>query len=186
MENFCRKGWTTWRLAAGRDGLPDHEQLQEVWKIGEKALSSSFYIGTTIVRLLPHASDLYRAHGSTWYLYSSFMPTMEWVSIPLPGTSSSLADLVPLLRQQSHLTSPRLPPICHSEPMLAPIQKFTAAAEFASNTHPKIATIRHIRCENPIAFAKGIRELKLLIAGSSSLVYDRDQAFHKNLQQSIR
>ncbi|XP_057497478.1 uncharacterized protein LOC130782230 [Actinidia eriantha] len=33
----------------------------------EKALAPSFYVGTTVVRLLPHAYDLYRAHGSTWY-----------------------------------------------------------------------------------------------------------------------
>ncbi|KAI7980429.1 hypothetical protein LOK49_Contig148G00002 [Camellia lanceoleosa] len=30
---------------------------------GEKPLSHSFYIGTTFVRLLPHAYDLYRAHN---------------------------------------------------------------------------------------------------------------------------
>lgn len=40
---------------------------------GEKALASSFYIGTTIVRLLPHAYDLYRAHSSTWYLDLSYI-----------------------------------------------------------------------------------------------------------------
>ncbi|KAG6694664.1 hypothetical protein I3842_09G060100 [Carya illinoinensis] len=40
---------------------------------GEKALAPSFYIGTTIVRLLPHAYDLYRAHSSTWYLDSSYL-----------------------------------------------------------------------------------------------------------------
>lgn len=34
---------------------------------GEKALASSFYVGTTVVRLLPHAYDLYRAQGSTRY-----------------------------------------------------------------------------------------------------------------------
>ncbi|KAB1201053.1 hypothetical protein CJ030_MR0G005168 [Morella rubra] len=39
---------------------------------GEKALSSSFYVGTTIVFLLPHAYDLYRSHSSTWYLDSSY------------------------------------------------------------------------------------------------------------------
>ena len=42
----------------------------------EKALASPFYIGTTIVRLLPHAYDLYRAHSSTWkfdlsYIYAN-------------------------------------------------------------------------------------------------------------------
>ncbi|KAB1201054.1 hypothetical protein CJ030_MR0G005169 [Morella rubra] len=40
---------------------------------GEKALSSSFYIGTTAVRLLPHAYDLYRGHSSTWYLDLSYI-----------------------------------------------------------------------------------------------------------------
>jgi len=40
---------------------------------GEKALASSFYIGTTIIRLLPHAYDLYRAHSSTWYLDLSYI-----------------------------------------------------------------------------------------------------------------
>lgn len=38
-----------------------------------KALSSSFYVGTTIVRILPHAYDLYRAHSSTWYLDLSYI-----------------------------------------------------------------------------------------------------------------
>ncbi|GAU52013.1 hypothetical protein TSUD_418250, partial [Trifolium subterraneum] len=35
---------------------------------GEKALATSFYFGTTIVRILPHAYDLYRTHSSSWYL----------------------------------------------------------------------------------------------------------------------
>ncbi|XP_050878374.1 uncharacterized protein LOC127082180 [Lathyrus oleraceus] len=34
----------------------------------EKALASSFYFGTTIVRILPHAYDLYRAHSYAWHL----------------------------------------------------------------------------------------------------------------------
>ncbi|XP_027333990.1 uncharacterized protein LOC113848765 [Abrus precatorius] len=38
-----------------------------------KALSSSFYVGTTIVRILPHAYDLYRAHSSAWYLDLSYI-----------------------------------------------------------------------------------------------------------------
>ncbi|KAK7327884.1 hypothetical protein VNO77_21977 [Canavalia gladiata] len=38
-----------------------------------KALASSFYIGTTIVRILPHAYDLYRAHSSAWYLDLSYI-----------------------------------------------------------------------------------------------------------------
>ncbi|XP_061375573.1 uncharacterized protein LOC133317710 [Gastrolobium bilobum] len=38
-----------------------------------KPLASSFYIGTTIVRILPHAYDLYRAHSSPWYLDLSYI-----------------------------------------------------------------------------------------------------------------
>uniref|UniRef100_A0A5B6Z5T6 RING-type E3 ubiquitin transferase n=1 Tax=Davidia involucrata TaxID=16924 RepID=A0A5B6Z5T6_DAVIN len=33
----------------------------------ERALAPPFYVGTTVVRLLPHAYDLYRTHSSTWY-----------------------------------------------------------------------------------------------------------------------
>ncbi|MED6138071.1 hypothetical protein PIB30_070906 [Stylosanthes scabra] len=36
-------------------------------------LASSFYVGTTIVRILPRAYDLYRAHTSAWFLDSSFI-----------------------------------------------------------------------------------------------------------------
>lgn len=46
-----------------------------------KALSPSFYLGTTLVRLLPHAYDLYRAHSSTWsfsYIYAN--PRMDYYS----------------------------------------------------------------------------------------------------------
>lgn len=39
----------------------------------ESALSFSFYLGTTFVRLLPHAYDLYRAHNSSWYLDLSYI-----------------------------------------------------------------------------------------------------------------
>lgn len=38
-----------------------------------KALASSFYVGTTIVRILPHAYDLYRARISAWYLDLSYI-----------------------------------------------------------------------------------------------------------------
>lgn len=38
-----------------------------------KALASSFYVGTTIVRILPHAYDLYRAHSSAWYFDLSYI-----------------------------------------------------------------------------------------------------------------
>ncbi|XP_022715877.1 uncharacterized protein LOC111275048 [Durio zibethinus] len=39
----------------------------------EKALATSFYIGSTLVRLLPHAYDLYRAHSSSGYLDLSYI-----------------------------------------------------------------------------------------------------------------
>ncbi|KAA0056990.1 DUF2921 domain-containing protein [Cucumis melo var. makuwa] len=39
----------------------------------EKALSFSFYMGTTFVRLLPHAYDLYRAHHTSRYLDLSYI-----------------------------------------------------------------------------------------------------------------
>lgn len=32
----------------------------------DKALTPPFYVGTTVVRLLPHAYDLYRAHSTPW------------------------------------------------------------------------------------------------------------------------
>lgn len=49
----------------------------------EKALAPSFYVGTTLVRLLPHAYDLYRSHSSTWsfsYIYAN--PRMDYYSTP--------------------------------------------------------------------------------------------------------
>ncbi|KAL6205712.1 hypothetical protein ACLB2K_022966 [Fragaria x ananassa] len=39
----------------------------------EKVLSDSFYIGTTLVRVLPHAYDLYRAHTSAHQLEESYI-----------------------------------------------------------------------------------------------------------------
>ncbi|XVF27645.1 hypothetical protein REPUB_Repub14bG0126100 [Reevesia pubescens] len=42
-------------------------------KSNEKALAAPFYIGTTLVRLLPHAYDLYRAHSSSGYLDLSYI-----------------------------------------------------------------------------------------------------------------
>ncbi|KAK4794669.1 hypothetical protein SAY86_012663 [Trapa natans] len=60
----------------------------------EKPLASSFYMGTTIVRLLPHAYDLLRAHISPQYLDMSyiyanhrmdFYSTAWDVVIPLAG-----------------------------------------------------------------------------------------------------
>ncbi|KAL8468027.1 hypothetical protein ACS0TY_031323 [Phlomoides rotata] len=47
----------------------------------EKTLAPSFYVGTTFVRLLPHAYDLYRSHTSTWsvsYIYAN--PRMDYYS----------------------------------------------------------------------------------------------------------
>ncbi|XP_008226768.1 PREDICTED: uncharacterized protein LOC103326326 [Prunus mume] len=64
-------------------------------KSREKALSVSFYIGTTFVRALPHAYDLYRAHNSAHhpldesYLFASpvadFYSTAWDVIIPFGG-----------------------------------------------------------------------------------------------------
>ncbi|XVF40496.1 hypothetical protein PTKIN_Ptkin01aG0118100 [Pterospermum kingtungense] len=42
-------------------------------KSNEKALAALFYLGTTLVRLLPHAYDLYRAHASSGYLDLSYI-----------------------------------------------------------------------------------------------------------------
>ncbi|KAG5234963.1 hypothetical protein OIU78_024674 [Salix suchowensis] len=39
----------------------------------ENALAPSFFAGTTVIRLLPHAYDLYRAHSSSWYLDLSYL-----------------------------------------------------------------------------------------------------------------
>ncbi|CAN1219108.1 hypothetical protein LINPERPRIM_LOCUS1520 [Linum perenne] len=39
----------------------------------ENALSMAFYLGATVVRLVPHAYDLYRAHSSPWYLDLSYI-----------------------------------------------------------------------------------------------------------------
>ncbi|KAH6790590.1 hypothetical protein C2S51_005596 [Perilla frutescens var. frutescens] len=47
----------------------------------EKALAPSFYVGTTFVRLLPHAYDLYRSHTSKWsYSYIYANPRMDYYS----------------------------------------------------------------------------------------------------------
>ncbi|KAI8012581.1 hypothetical protein LOK49_LG06G00726 [Camellia lanceoleosa] len=46
------------------DGFLFPQILLNMFRIsGEKPLSRSFYIGTTFIRLLPHAYDLYRAHN---------------------------------------------------------------------------------------------------------------------------
>ncbi|XP_016499987.2 uncharacterized protein LOC107818476 [Nicotiana tabacum] len=47
----------------------------------EKALTPGFYVGTTLVRLMPHVYDLYRAHGNAWsfdYIYGN--PKMDYYS----------------------------------------------------------------------------------------------------------
>lgn len=47
----------------------------------EMVLAPSYYIGTTVVRLLPHAYDLYRTHSSSWffnYIYAN--PRMDYYS----------------------------------------------------------------------------------------------------------
>ncbi|KAF5742275.1 hypothetical protein HS088_TW09G00319 [Tripterygium wilfordii] len=60
----------------------------------EMALAASFYTGTTLVRLLPHAYDLYRAHSSSWvfelsYIYADhkmdFYSTAWNIVIPCGG-----------------------------------------------------------------------------------------------------
>ncbi|KAF3451162.1 hypothetical protein FNV43_RR07254 [Rhamnella rubrinervis] len=49
------------------------DSVQLLLQLRGKALAPFFYIGTTMVRLLPHAYDLYRAHSSTWYLDISYI-----------------------------------------------------------------------------------------------------------------
>ncbi|KAJ8545528.1 hypothetical protein K7X08_018111 [Anisodus acutangulus] len=47
----------------------------------ERALTPGFYIGTTLVRLMPHVYDLYRAHSNSWsfdYIYGN--PKMDYYS----------------------------------------------------------------------------------------------------------
>jgi len=68
--------------------------LNLFWNSRERALSCGFYMGNTLIRLLPHAYDLYRAHkyfhqydGS--YIYANpgadFYSTAWDVVIPLGG-----------------------------------------------------------------------------------------------------
>ncbi|XP_050368962.1 uncharacterized protein LOC126787071 [Argentina anserina] len=73
--------------------------LNMVCKSKEKALSVPFYIGTTLVRVLPHAYDLYRTHSSVHqleesYIYASpvadFYSTSWDVIIPIGGLLLSL------------------------------------------------------------------------------------------------
>lgn len=47
----------------------------------EPALAASFYVGSTVVRLLPHVYDLYRTHSSSWFydkIYAN--PGMDYYS----------------------------------------------------------------------------------------------------------
>lgn len=68
--------WEDLKSYAGlvRDGfLLPQILFNSFFNSGEKALVPFFYIGTTMVRLLPHAYDLYRAHSSTRYLDLSYI-----------------------------------------------------------------------------------------------------------------
>ncbi|KAJ7968560.1 DUF2921 family protein [Quillaja saponaria] len=84
------------------DGFLLPQILLNVFSNSEgKTLASSFYVGTTIIRLLPHAYDLYRAHSSTWYLDLSYIYAnhrMDFYStawdIIIPCTGLSFALLV--------------------------------------------------------------------------------------------
>ncbi|OVA07768.1 Protein of unknown function DUF2921 [Macleaya cordata] len=51
--------------------------LNIFWNSKDKALSPAFYVGTSVVRLLPHAYDLYRAH--------SFVPSFDVSIYANPG-----------------------------------------------------------------------------------------------------
>ncbi|GFQ06327.1 hypothetical protein PHJA_002776700 [Phtheirospermum japonicum] len=47
----------------------------------EKVLAPSFYVGTSVVRLLPHAYDLYRSHSSTWSFRNIYAnPRLDYYS----------------------------------------------------------------------------------------------------------
>ncbi|KAK3204169.1 hypothetical protein Dsin_018215 [Dipteronia sinensis] len=57
--------------------------LNALFNSTEKALAASFYLGSTLVRLLPHAYDLYRSHSSGWYNDMSYIyanPKMDLYS----------------------------------------------------------------------------------------------------------
>ncbi|CAA3014954.1 uncharacterized protein LOC111370578 [Olea europaea subsp. europaea] len=76
--------WGDLKLYAGLilDGLLFPQILFNLFcDAKEKALAPSFYFGTTLVRLLPHAYDLYRSRSSTWsfnYIYAN--PRMDYYS----------------------------------------------------------------------------------------------------------
>ncbi|KAL5575415.1 hypothetical protein UlMin_017114 [Ulmus minor] len=71
-----RSLWEDLKSYAGllRDGFLLPQILFNIFlNSGEKALAPSFYIGTTLVRLLPHAYDLYRARTSSSRLDLSYI-----------------------------------------------------------------------------------------------------------------
>lgn len=77
-EHFYRPPslWEDFKSYAGLllDGfLLPQILLNIIFNSDGKPLASSFYVGTTIVRILPHAYDLYRAHSSAWYLDLSYI-----------------------------------------------------------------------------------------------------------------
>ncbi|TYG97326.1 hypothetical protein ES288_A10G030100v1 [Gossypium darwinii] len=68
--------WTNFKSYGGLilDGFLLPQILFNIFsKSNETALAASFYIGTTLVRLLPHAYDIYRAHSSSGYLDLSYI-----------------------------------------------------------------------------------------------------------------
>lgn len=72
----------------------------------EKTVAAPFYIGTTVVRLLPHAYDLYRANTSSWYPDWSYIyanPKMDFYStawdIIIPCGGLLFAALIYLQQQ---------------------------------------------------------------------------------------
>lgn len=47
--------------------------LNMFWNTKDKSLAPSFYVGTTVVRVLPHLYDAYRAHHYVPHLSSSYI-----------------------------------------------------------------------------------------------------------------
>ncbi|KAF3944152.1 hypothetical protein CMV_029355 [Castanea mollissima] len=97
MDTNPRSLWCDLKSYAGLvlDGfLLPQVLLNLFWNSTERALSCGFYMGNTVVRLLPHAYDLYRAHnycrqydGS--YIYANpgsdfYSPAWD-VAIPIGG-----------------------------------------------------------------------------------------------------
>ncbi|KAK6917555.1 Protein of unknown function DUF2921 [Dillenia turbinata] len=48
---------------------------------GEKSFAASFYVGTSVVRILPHAYGLYRAHASTLSLNLFYIYANPWTDL---------------------------------------------------------------------------------------------------------